>query len=239
MGNHVAVMILKTTDFPGHDFDTYFRHTIVRMISGAGKAAWLYYLGQLSPNQYHFNGLNNNKRNGPVLVVPKEEFKNWKTEIVFPFGYFNTQGSVMFCQRIGQRQNSKGLCNQNYSTKPIIRIMRDWGFFKDLPIEAVIKFEKAETEMALTPLLANLMFEDSRYFKVPDAHGQIRSGKALARALSPQFALVPHNQTRDSFIFLREWPVGVLLENNKIKVLIKEFRQELVDFFAPKHYKVI
>jgi hypothetical protein len=169
------------------------------------------------------------------LRLDDAELARYSVDVTFPFGYFNTQKSVVFCERIGARQNLKGLQSKsNYSITPIESHFALLG-----SIEAGVSRGLALSASAtigsrgLTPKIANQLFEQPYYPGLIAAAIQIRSRKVFARALSTHFALVPHHEHKDFTVFFHDIPAAEYYSKaHKMKILVPNFRSELSQLCA-------
>ena len=79
----------------------------------------------------------------------------------------------------------------------------------------------------------------SVYFSLSEAFVALKKKKAFARALSPNFVLAPHPQTKDFLIFYNKIPVAELVSKTNIKILVKEFRNDCCEFFNIEGIKIV
>jgi hypothetical protein len=228
-------MLYKTTDFPPEDFMMYFRNNLIRLVGPDGKAEWVRYDGADGPRQQFRRA----REDSSIFLLDKTTFKKYKVDVRFPFGFFNTKTSVVLCERIGQRQNNKGLMDGvNFSASPMETIVYKAVKGEEMDMKIAYGIQWAVKQFSLTPSLANFMFEESRYVPLTEAMIQIRSRKAFARALSPSLALVPHHQCKDFMVFYHDLPVAELLsKDKKVKVLVKDFHDELTNLLAHQPHR--
>lgn len=227
--------IFRTTDFPAEDFSTYFAGTIMRLIGLDGKGQWLKFIQYEKPLGYHFCSEHKVSRHSKCCVYfDNTTFAKMSIDITYPTGYRNTKKSVVYGERLGLRQSYKGLySNHNYCLTPIESIISELGMLNTATAPQLVGIKEYSKYSQLTPHLANFIFEEQRFLCLHDAWAALRTRKVFSRALSPNFALVPAPTHRDFLIFLRQMPVAELLSGSKIRVFVKEFQDEIKEFFSP------
>ncbi len=224
-------MIFKIDDFRTSDFDLYFKGSIVCLIHPDEKKEWVHYHGYGSGG-YFFR---REGASGPLTekeAINRTQIKKYRIDVRFPVGFYNTKQSVVYGERIGARQNTKGLhAGHNYSLAPIELFLFDAGVFKETTsLSKVMRgVQLSMSEGELTVRLANEAFENPKYFTLPEACLEIRSRRAFARAISPLFAITPHHTNKDCLVFYHDIPVAeVVSKTYKVKVLVEDLRPELM-----------
>lgn len=210
------------------DFDLYFKKSYVHVIPPNGKPEWMLYEG------WHPEGYVFSRGTRKRLVVNAKAFEQYQFDVYFPTGFFNSKDSVVFVERRGLRQNMKGLHGTNTICLTAIETI-----VQDLMSENTTLAVVLRVSPKLSVQFCNEVLESPEYPELDKAKRQIRSGRVFARALSNSLALVPHHQTGDYMIFMRWHPVAELLSRNRIRILVPDFRPELVDFFAPRGLEFI
>jgi hypothetical protein len=205
----------------------------MRLIHPDGKPEWVWCDGWDGKNFIFRRG----DKKTSTFTIDKTQIKKYSVDVKFPFGYFNTKKSTIFCQRSGARQNSKGLANGasiQYHTMESIIIHS--GIMSGVQSRAVLRgIELSSNESRLNPELVNASLEEPKYFSLSDALVQIRSRKVFSRALSPHFAVVPHHANKEYLMFFHESPVAeIVSKTNKIKVLAESLRPEITSLFEPQ-----
>lgn len=215
----------------------YFKNCLVRLISPEGKGQWVWCDGQVPKKGYQFRTAN---EVSSAFYVNKVEFKKWKIETRFPVGFFNTKQSVVFGDRVGKRQNSKGLYfQQNYFLTTMEHLVSEAGLTRGAS-EHVNLGLVYSGKIKICPELANFVFEQQKYVSLQEAFAQLRGKRVFARALSKDFAIVPHHELKsDYLIFLGHNPVAELLSRTKVRVVVPEFLQELANFFIPQGAEIL
>lgn len=230
-------MLFKINDFPNNDFDLYFRQCLVYLIDPEGKGSWVWYEGfEPRSGMYRFQ---TGKSVTTIFQVDKTQIKKYKIESRFPVGFFNTKESVVYCTRKGMRQNYKGLyLDHNFFIEGMEGLLMPYmKGFTDKQTMGVYALNKAAK---LSPDLANAAFENPKYSPLVDALVGIRSRKVFSRALTPDFAITPHHVNKDYLLFFHTVPVAEIVSKaNKVKVLVEDFRQELVDLLEPQGATVL
>lgn len=232
--------IHRYSDFgSGDDFGLYFKGTMVRLVPPAnkGKPQWLNYNG-LYPKGHNFGG---DTPRDPGQTVSRQMFnKLYKIEVKYPVGLFNTKQSVILCERTGARYPYKGLSSSsshgNYAVVHLEQVIRE---FVDLP-QAMKDYLQLHRKLSFSVDLANTCFEDPKYFSLHEAVAQIRSRKFFARALSRDFALLPHYAHKDFLIMYRRLPVADLVSKSlKIKIHNQALRREVGEFFGAQGAQIV
>jgi hypothetical protein len=225
------VLAFKSTDISVEDLSLYFASTQVRVHENNKPPRWLQFLAAKNGGLYFSDGKDD--------VVMKRE-AGVVLEQRFPVGFFNTKDSVLYGYRVPARNVTKGINGHNYKLLRIESILKDNGFFAvdSQPLKEILQYLTLK-KVLYTPDLFGSIFENPKYFKISEAYVAIKGRKAFSRALSPNFALVPHPHNKDFLIFRHERPVAELVSKNKIKILIEEFRQECLEFFPTQGATIV
>jgi hypothetical protein len=225
------VLAFKSTDIAVEDLNLYFSSTQVRVHEENKPPRWLQFLTAKNGGVYFSDGKDDVViKRSPDLVLEQR----------FPVGFFNTKDSVLYGYRIPARNVTKGINSHNYRLLTIENILKDNGFFSvDSEALKAILLRLTQKRVIYTPDLFESIFENPKYFKISEAYVAIKGRKAFSRALSPNFALVPHPHNKDFLIFRHERPVAELVSKNKIKILMEEFRQECLEFFPTQGATIV
>jgi hypothetical protein len=227
--------IFKLSEFSQEDLGLYFRGTILRLILPPdGRIQWVEYHGRGDAAQHEFYIGGQRRTKAAWLRLEHAELAKYSVDIRFPFGYFNTRQSVVFCERVGARQNLKGLSSKgNFSMKAIEWQLPLMEASPSVQRGLTLSAARVDRNDALTPDIANLLFERQRYFSLVEAAVQIRSRKVFARALSSHIALVPHYEHKDFLVLYHGTPVAEYYSKaHKMKILASTFRPELLPLCA-------
>ena len=222
--------LFKATDIPVADFNLYFGGCYVRVHEEGKAPRWLCFDG-IKGNGMYFDGGNVCiGRSAKVLLEER-----------FPVGFYNTKDSVLYGHRMPIRQVTKGLARSNYSLRPVEKLVKDLGVMKDASSKLSLAFTSMDSKARVTwsSAMFNGVFENPRYFSLSEAYVAMKKKAAFARALSPEFALVPHPHIKDFMILRHELPVAELVSKNKVRILMEEFRQECMDFFPDRGAMVV
>lgn len=227
------MLTFKSTEIPIEDLKLYFGGTQVRVHEVDKPPRWLEFQDAKSGGLFFTEG-----QGKPVVIARRPEVL---LEQVFPVGFFNSKESVLFGYRIPVRQVTKGIHRNNYCLEGIETILKERGLFavESATFKVVLQSLSNKRAVPYSSELFNSLFEKPKYFKVSEAYVAIKGKKAFARALSPNFALVPHPHNKDFLVFRHEHPVAELVSKNKIKILMEEFRQECLGFFPQQGATVI
>lgn len=228
------MLAYKSTDIPIEDLRLYFGGTLVRVHEGNKAPRWLSFQEAKSGGLY----FNSDSQPGQLLVMKR--CPEVLLEQCFPIGFFNTKDSVVFGYRIPVRESRKGINRGNYNLQTIESILNQNGLFKvdSMVLKAQLQ-ALSQKRVAFSTELFELLFEKSKYYTISEAYVAIKGKKAFSRALSPNFALVPHPHNKDFLVLRHEYPVAELVSKNKIKILMEEFRQECLNFFPNQGATVI
>lgn len=228
--------LLKFSEFSQDDMTKYFHNTLVRVVDPTGGAKWFVYEGLAS--QGHQFRASEKKKTG-LFYIPPQDLKNFKVDVCFPVGYFNTKRSAVWCQREGIRGPSKGLsAGNNYEVTSVETLLS--RALKNLSDEQCVGLSISAKESKLTPELAQFMFEDRVYFPILESVIDIRKGKMFARALSENIAIAPHHACKDLLVLFQDYPVAEFFsKTRKIKMLMPEYEEEIVSFFTPQGIAIL
>jgi hypothetical protein len=225
------MLAFKSTDIAVEDLNLYFSSTQVRVHEEEKPPRWLQFLTAKNGGVYFTDGKDDVViKRSPSLILEQR----------FPVGFFNTKDSVLYGYRIPSRNVTKGINSHNYKLLGIEHILKDNGVFSvdTASLDAALQ-HLTKKRVIYAPDLFDSIFESPKYFKISEAYVAIKGRKAFSRALSPNFALVPHPHNKDFLIFRHERPVAELVSKNKIKILMEEFRQECLEFFPTQGATVI
>ena len=221
--------LFKIKDLTSGDFDLYFKGSLIRLLLEESKPEWVWYDGCTPEGlQFRRSNLANSK-----FYLGKKEFQKYQVESKFPTGLFNSRTSVVLCTRIGQRQNLKGIqLSTNFFAETLEDILYKQLVTSD-PMGKALSFSAKKSHFS--PEVANFLFENPRYLSLKDAIIQLRSRKAFARALSSEYALLPHTTGNNFLVFYRDLVVAeVFSKMNKVRPLRSEFTQDLQELLVPQ-----
>lgn len=231
----------KLSEFAQEDMAKYFQGCLVRLITPDDKAKWLWYDGLNGEGQYVFRDSERKGSKGAKTILSQKDLKDFKIDVQFPVGYFNTETSVVWCQRYGQRAPNKGLYPEhNFKMLSIEDILQDSLAKSGIPERASLGLTLLAKKAKLTAELAQSMFEDREYWSVAESVLAIRKGKCFARALSGDIALAPHHAAKDFLVLFHDYPVAEFFsKTGKIKMIMEDFRAEVSEFFEPQGISVL
>lgn len=218
------MLAFKSTEIPIEDLRLYFSGTQVRVHEGDKPPRWLEFQDAKSGGLFFTDGKEQvvMKRSPEVLL-----------EQTFPVGFFNTKDSVLYGYRIPFRQVTKGIGKNNYHLATMESLVKETGLFSvdNATLKNLLQ-TLGSKRVYYNSELFNMIFEKSKYFTISESYVAIKGRKAFARALSPNFAMVPHPHNKDFLIFRHEHPVAELVSKTKIKILTEAFRRECSEFFT-------
>lgn len=218
------MLLFKPKEFSQHDLSLYFENTIVRVHENGKPPRWMSFVeGGKEGITFSECGKKISFKKDDILL-----------EQIFPVGLFNTKTTVLFGERTGARQVTKGICKNNYSLLSMEKILSNSGMFKSTNASLTLALHTVSSQARsfYSSEIFNLIFEKPRYFSLEEAFAAIRTRTVFSRALSSEFALVPHPYSKDFLIFRNDIPVAELVSKKKIKIIVEEFRQECFDFFV-------
>lgn len=227
----------QTEKGTGADMSLYFNGTYVRVSrDGVEKAEWSKYSG-MHPSKGHVFA-----RPSETFYVPVGHPKAY-VEWIYPTGWFNTPKSAVFCQRVPRRQYSKGLSSSgNFRVTTAESLAKEYGFLKtdDPKLSELMGFLVLDAKVHMSVEFINSIFDGFPIYPgLEECYLLLKSKKVFSRALSPDFSLVPHPQTKDFLVFYDDMPVAEMLTKNKIKVVVPDFKTECLEYFHKEGITVV
>lgn len=222
---------------PGSDMMLYFNHCIVRLaVNSTATPQWAKYNGY-GPKGHMFTVAG-------AQVIVAASAPGAYIEWTYPRGWYNTQKSAVFCQRIPRRQYQKAFSAGNFRVTSAEDIAKDVGMFntKDEKILSMIGCVHLEGKIGhqLSVDFVSKTFNPFVGFpSLEEAYVQMKSRKVFSRALSSILSLFPHPKTNDFIVFCNDMPVGELLTKNKFKLIVPEFKPECYDYFQKENVTVV
>lgn len=228
-------MKIKIKEISHSDMSLYFEGTYARVLREGKPPVWASYSGSSGESGFLFSdGEHSYTVSGSTIV-----------ESTFPVGFFNREDtkSVMYGERISLRQNNKGLhFGKNYQLFCMETLAADWGILKceSTKLAQGIQYwlKEVQATKGINGTVLTQMFENSKYPSPQDAFNQVKNQIYYTRALSQDFALMPHSQNDNLLVFHHKLPVGELESKWKLKTIIPQYKHELKKFFEPKEVSV-
>ena len=225
---------LKLSTLTNSDMEKYYYGGVVRVLGCGGAPVWMGYR--------HMKGdgsLSLWPSKGKELIIPQEE---WKKKLmfhsIFPVGFFNYKDTSVFCSRIPVRNVAQGITGQNFNIELAQGLCLDSGFTTAMPEKYRTHFQQMVAKKKhLTPTadVCNELFEPAKYSSdVIKAMDEVRRGAIFSRALSKDFALMPHPTQTGCTVYHGKFLIGESTTPNKVRSVHPAFKQELMDFFIPR-----
>jgi hypothetical protein len=172
-------------------------------------------------------------------VFVKSSNEKATVEWHFPTGWYNTKKSAIFCMRMPKRQYLKGIsANHNMEFLPAESMVKDYVVTTNANIQALLQV-LGKVASITNPATMKATFDNPTYFGFEESYIVMKEKKAFARALSPDFALLPHPSSKDFTIFCHDLAVAEVVTKNKIKMLLPHFKSECFDFFQKEGISVV
>ena len=232
-------MHIKIVDVSFSDMAIYFKGTFVRILKPGTtyKPKWCIYTGTTA------DGLHRFRFGKESFDISKADAKMFVIDSVFPVGFFNRNDtkSVAYGERISARMNFKGLAiGTNYNLTPIENLLTLWGIPKASASNVTITeglnywWKIATANKPIDGSILTEIFESVKFTSPQEAFEQIKTHEVFARALSSDFAVTPNSKEAGLLVWFHALPVAEMWTKSKIKTLIPDYKQELMDFFEQK-----
>lgn len=212
----------------------YFNHNYVKVAAdGKSKSVWALYQG--------FDGVNHifKMSDGKPMSIAQQH-PSATVEWKIPTGWFNTKKSSVFSERMPKRQYYKGISaghNVQFTTAECMA--KECVKVKDEKALGLLSSLSSSKSFILNPTTVGEIFEGGGYYGFEAAYMEMKAKKVFARALSEDFAMLPHPTSKDFLIFCHDVPVAEVVTKSKIKTLIPNFKPECSQFFQKEGIAVV
>lgn len=224
---------IKLSSLNREDIGLYFNNSIVRVLGIFDKPTWCLFEGMNHHSTFIFKVNSKERKDFPSDQIRKHGIFH----VMFPTGYANYRNTSVFLERKPLRSPTHGLITSNYSVETAETLLYNYGVMSGLTQAASTHFVSSilkENKFKFQPQSFQEVLEPIKYSTdVKKALDEVRRGAFFSRALSDNFALLPHGSKKGSTIFYRRFPIGECVIPGVVTTLVTQFEQELKDFFLP------